>query len=106
MPQSSTLSLGMDVQKDSRSSWMPRSEAPTWSETCHAFFRLLKKKGCKEDRVTSMRLNNLSTSTTLASNQSPASFFRRRLPRECWQRPVRRFGQKTPYCTSGPLVLQ
>jgi len=30
----------------------------------------LKKKGFKEARVTSMRLNNLSTSTTLESNKS------------------------------------
>ena len=49
---------------------MPGSSAPTVSEQCRAFFRPLHKKGCKEERVTSMRLNNLSTSTTLESNKS------------------------------------
>jgi hypothetical protein len=56
--------------------------------------------------MASLRLHNLSPSTTLASNMSLALFFRRCLPRECWQRPVRRFGPQTPYCTSGPLVIQ
>ena len=36
-------------------------------------FRPWQKKGCKEDRVTSMRLDNL-TSTTLASNKSLSHF--------------------------------
>src|SRR5437016_2842477 len=53
-----------------RSSWIPGSSAPTLSEKCHAFFRPLPKKGFKEERVTSIRLNNLSTSTTLESNTS------------------------------------
>jgi hypothetical protein len=81
MPQSSTLSMGMDVHKDSRSSWIPESSAPTLSEKCHTFFRPLQKKRYKEERVTSMRWNNLSTATTLASNKSLASFFRLPLPR-------------------------
>ena len=34
----------------------------------------LQKKGCKEERVTSMRLHNRSTSTTLASNKSLSHF--------------------------------
>ena len=106
MPQSSTLSMGMDVQKDSRSYAIPGSSAPTLSEKCHPFLRPCHKKGCKEDRVTRMRLHNLSTSTILASNTSLESFFRRCLPRYCWKRPWRRFGQQTPSCTSGPLVLQ
>src|ERR671927_786596 len=50
------------------------SSAPPVSEQCHPFFRPWHKKGCKEDRVTRMRLHNLSTSTTLASNTSLASF--------------------------------
>ena len=106
MPQSSTLSMGMDVQKDSRSYSIPGASAPTVSEKCHPFFRPWHKKGCKEERVTRMRLNTLSPATTLASNQSLASFFRRCLLRECWQRPLRHFGPQIPYCTSGPLVLQ
>jgi hypothetical protein len=40
------------------------------AETCNAFLRPLKKKGCKEERVTSMRLDNRSTSTPLESNKS------------------------------------
>ena len=40
------------------------------SEKGHAFLRPLKKKGFKEARVTRMRLDNLSTSTTLESNKS------------------------------------
>ena len=40
------------------------------SEKGNAFLRPLKKKGFKEVTVTSMRLNNLSTSTTLESNKS------------------------------------
>jgi hypothetical protein len=63
MPQSSTLSMGRDVQKDLRSSWMPGVLAPTVYEKCHPFFRPLQKKGCKEARVTHMRLDNRSTST-------------------------------------------
>ena len=63
MPQSSTLSMGRDAQKDLRSSWMPGVLAPTVSEKCHPFFRPLHKKGCKEARVTYMRLDNRSTST-------------------------------------------
>ena len=40
------------------------------SEKCNAFLRPLKNKGFKEERVTRMRLSNLSTSTTLESNKS------------------------------------
>jgi hypothetical protein len=36
----------------------------------NTFLRPLKKKGCKEARVASMRWDNLSTSTTLESNKS------------------------------------
>src|SRR5215510_16353615 len=46
------------------------SSAPTLSEKGCAFFRPWHKKGCKEERVTRMRLDNLSTSTTLESNKS------------------------------------
>jgi hypothetical protein len=40
------------------------------SEKCNAFLRPLKNKGFKEERMTRMRLGNLSTSTTLESNKS------------------------------------
>src|SRR5262249_3935134 len=53
-----------------RSSWMSGSSAPTLSEKCRALFRPWHKKGCKEERVTRMRLHNLSPSTTLASTKS------------------------------------
>ena len=53
-----------------RSYWIPGSSAPTLSEKGNAFLRPLKKKGFKEARVTRMRLDNLSTSTTLESNKS------------------------------------
>jgi hypothetical protein len=53
-----------------RSYWIPGSEAPTLPEKCNAFLRPLKNKDFKEERVTSMRLDNLSTSTTLESNKS------------------------------------
>jgi len=36
----------------------------------NTFLRPLKKKGCKEARVASIRWDNLSTSTTLESNKS------------------------------------
>jgi hypothetical protein len=41
------------------------------SEKCNAFLRPLKNKGFKEESMTRMRLDNLSTSTTLESNKSP-----------------------------------
>ena len=53
-----------------RSYWIPGSEAPMLSKKCNAFLRLLQKKGFKEARVTRVRLDNLSTSTPLASNKS------------------------------------
>jgi hypothetical protein len=34
----------------------------------------LKKKGFKEERVTTMRLDAIGTSTTLESNKSPVGF--------------------------------
>ena len=40
------------------------------SEKGNAFLRPLKNKGFKEERVTRMRLSNLSTSTPLESNKS------------------------------------
>ena len=40
------------------------------SEKCNAFLRPLKNKGFKEERVTTIRLDNLGTSTTLESNKS------------------------------------
>ena len=40
------------------------------SEKCNAFLRSLKNNGSKEERVTRMRLDNLSTSTPLESNKS------------------------------------
>jgi hypothetical protein len=40
------------------------------SEKGNAFLRSLKKKGFKEAKVTRMRLDNLSTSTTPESNKS------------------------------------
>src|SRR5262245_48226650 len=49
---------------------MPGSSAPTLSEKGHALFRPWQKKGCKEERVPSMRRDNLSTSTTLESHKS------------------------------------
>jgi hypothetical protein len=49
---------------------MPGSSAPTVSEQGNAFLRPLKNKGFKEERVTAMRLDDLGTSTTLASNKS------------------------------------
>jgi hypothetical protein len=106
MPQSSMLSKGMDVQKDSTLFLDAGVFGSNVVREVPYFLRPLPKKGCKEDRGTRMRLNHLSPATTLASNQSLASFLRRCLPRECWQRPLRRFGPKTLYCTSGPRVLQ
>jgi hypothetical protein len=53
-----------------RSYWIPGSSAPTWSEKGNAFVRPLTKKGFKEERVTTMRLDDLGTSTTLESDKS------------------------------------
>jgi hypothetical protein len=44
------------------------------SEKGNAFLRPLKNKGFKEERVTTMRLDDLGKSTTLESNKSPFSF--------------------------------
>jgi hypothetical protein len=40
------------------------------SEKCTAFLRPLKNKGFKEERVTTMRLDDLGKFTTLESNKS------------------------------------
>jgi len=40
------------------------------SEKHHPFFRPLKKKGFKEERVTKVELYDLGISTTLESNKS------------------------------------
>jgi hypothetical protein len=53
-----------------RSSWMPGSSAPTLAEHRNAFVRLWKKKGFKEERMTTVGLCVIGTSTTLASNKS------------------------------------
>src|SRR5262249_20564131 len=53
-----------------RSYWIPGSSAPTVSEKGNAFLRLLKNKGFKEERMATMRLDDLGTSTTLESNKS------------------------------------
>src|SRR5215510_10488513 len=53
-----------------RSYWIPGSYAPTWSEKRTSVFRPLKKKGFKEERVTTIGLYNIGTSTTLESNKS------------------------------------
>jgi hypothetical protein len=44
------------------------------SEKCNVFLRPLKNKGFKEERVTTMRLDDLGQSTTLESNKSPIGF--------------------------------
>jgi hypothetical protein len=49
------------------------------SEQCNAFLRPLKKKGFTEERGTTMRLDDLGTSTTLASTKSQALTQRRAL---------------------------
>jgi hypothetical protein len=51
------------------------------SKKGHAFLRPLKKKGFKEARVTRMRRDNLSTSTTLESHKSQAGLLAQRLTR-------------------------
>ena len=53
-----------------RSYWIPGSSAPTVPEKCTAFARPLKNKGFAEEKVTTMRLDDLDTSTTLGSNKS------------------------------------
>jgi hypothetical protein len=56
-----------------RSSGIPGSSAPAWSEQHHAFLRLLNNKGCKEESMTKGGLDALGASTTLASNKSLSS---------------------------------
>jgi hypothetical protein len=53
-----------------RSYWILGSSAPMLSEKCNVFLRPLKNKGFKEERVTTMRLDDLGHSTTLESNKS------------------------------------
>ena len=67
---------------------MPGSYAPTLAENRNAFLRLLKKKGFKEESMTTVGLCVIGTSTTLESNKShvglssprwessPTTFFR------------------------------
>src|SRR5262249_1324224 len=54
----------------SRSYWIPGSYAPTLSENHDSFFRLLKNKDCKEEKMTQVGLYAIGTSTTLESNKS------------------------------------
>jgi hypothetical protein len=53
-----------------RSSWIPGSSAPTWSEHRNSFLRALKTKGFTKERVTKVRVYDRGTSTTLESNKS------------------------------------
>ena len=53
-----------------RSYWIPGSYAPALSEKRDSFFRLLKNKGFKEERMTKVRLYAIDKSTTLESNKS------------------------------------
>jgi hypothetical protein len=55
-----------------RSYWIPGSYAPMLSENHDSFFRLLKNKDFKEERMTKVELYAISTSTTLESNKSLA----------------------------------
>ena len=50
------------------------SEASPWSEKGKAFFSPWKKKGVKEARVTTMRLDDLGPSTPLESHKSVVKF--------------------------------
>ena len=54
----------------SRSYWIPGSYAPVLSEKCNAFSGLLKNKGLKEERKTTVGLDTIDTSTTLDANKS------------------------------------
>jgi len=49
---------------------MVREAAPTWSEKRTSVFRPLKKKGFNEERVTTIGLYDIGTSTSLESNKS------------------------------------
>jgi hypothetical protein len=53
-----------------RSSWIPGSAAPTVPEKCTAFSSPLKNKGFTDEKVTTMGLDDLDTSTPLESNKS------------------------------------
>jgi hypothetical protein len=50
------------------------SYAPPWSEKRTSLLKAIEKKGFKEERVTTMRLDAIGTSTTLESNKSPVDF--------------------------------
>ena len=54
------------------------SYTPALSEKRNSFLRLLKKKGCKEERMTKVGLYAIGSSTTLESNKSPAENQNRR----------------------------
>jgi hypothetical protein len=45
-----------------------------WSKKHNSFVRPLKKKGFKEERVTTMGLDDIGKSTTLESNKSQFTF--------------------------------
>jgi hypothetical protein len=53
-----------------RSYWIPGSYAPTLPKNRNSFLRLLKNKGCKEERRTKVGLYAIDKSTTLESNKS------------------------------------
>ena len=66
----SGLQLTVRPNVEVRSSWIPGSYAPRWTENRNAFLGPLKKEGFKEERVTKVGLYAIGTSTTLESNKS------------------------------------
>ena len=60
-----------------RSCWIPGSYAPALSEKCNSLLRLLKNKGFKEESMTKVGVYALDTSTTLESNKSLGTMFKR-----------------------------
>src|SRR5215831_9044698 len=67
------LSQCLRATNSDRSYWIPGSSAPALPEKGNALIKPLIKKGFQEDKVTTMRLDDLDTSTTLESNKSPSS---------------------------------
>jgi len=55
-----------------RSYWIPGSYALALPEKGDSFFRLLTKKGCREESMTPVGVDALGTSTTLESHKSPS----------------------------------
>jgi hypothetical protein len=49
---------------------MPGAEAPPWSEQGNALLKALKKKGFREERVTTMRVDDLGISAILEANKN------------------------------------